>query len=162
MGTALLVAAPGVAGAADPCQLGWSNVGPRTCAMTNVQMPPVLTLGNGICAGIMVPSGTAFDGPLAQYSSAPGASHAIELRISQGFSPLGEWAPTLLACDVTAIVDWHNLDTGRSGSVSQFIPAHHTSTHPMIVHAFTGPGQVQLTLRTDRPSIPVSTQVTVP
>ncbi|TCN50197.1 hypothetical protein EV641_113178 [Rhodococcus sp. SMB37] len=158
----MFVAAPGVASAADPCQLGWSNVGPRSCAMTDVGMAPVLTLGNGICAGMMVASGTAFDGPLYHYSTFPGATHAIDLRISQGFSPLGEWAPTILACDVTAIVDWRNLDTGRSGSVSQFIPASHTSTRPMNVLVNTGPGRVQLTLRTDHPSIPVSTEAFVP
>lgn len=79
----MFVAAPGVAGAADPCQLGWSNVGPRSCAMTDVGMAPVLTLGNGICAGVMIASGTAFDGPLYHYSTFPGATHAVDLRISQ-------------------------------------------------------------------------------
>lgn len=162
LGTAMFVAAPGVAGAADSCQLGWSNVGPRTCAMTDVGMAPVWTLGNGICAGMLVASGNAFDGPLWEYSAAPGAVHSVELRISQGFSPLGEWAPTVLACDVTAIVEWQNLDTGQSGTVSRYVPASNTSTRPMNVHVGTGPGRVRLTLRTDHPSIPVSTEVVVP
>ncbi|MEE2033464.1 hypothetical protein [Rhodococcus chondri] len=162
MGAAAFVATPSVAGAAAPCMLGWSNVGPRTCAMADVGMAPVLTLGNGICVGVLVADGTAFDGPLWEYSASPGAVHSVELLISQGFSPLGEWAPTILACDVTAIIDWHNFDTGRSGSVSRYIPASNNSTHPMNVHLGTGPGRVRLTMRTDRPSIPVSTGVTVP
>ncbi|MCA1005064.1 hypothetical protein LCL87_05015 [Rhodococcus hoagii] len=162
MGAAMFVAAPGVASAADPCMLGTSNVGPRTCAMADVGLAPVWTLGNGLCVGMLTASGNAFDGPLWEYSSAPGAVHSVELRIAQGFSPLGEWASTTLACDVTAIVDWHNLDTGQSGSVSRFIPAHKTSTSPEYVNVGTGPGRVQLTMRTDRPSIPVSTTVVVP
>ncbi|WP_242676719.1 hypothetical protein [Rhodococcus sp. ABRD24] len=162
MGAAMAVAAPGVASAADPCQLGWSNVGPRTCAMTDVGMAPVWTLGNGVCAGMLSVSGNAFDGPLWEYSSAPGAVHSVELRISQGFSPLGEWASTTLACDVTAIIDWQNLDTGRSGTISRYVPAANTSTHPMLVNVETGPGRVRLTMRTDHPSIPVTTDVIVP
>ena len=158
----MFVAAPGVASAADPCMLGWSNVGPRSCAMNDVGTAPVLTLGNGICAGILSASGTAYDGPLYEYSNAPGSTHSVELRITQGFSPLGEWAPTFLACDVTAIIDWRNFDTGQSGSVSHFVPARHSSTTPMVVQVHTGPGRVQLTLRTDRPNIPVSTEVIVP
>jgi hypothetical protein len=122
----------------------------------------VWTLGNGICAGMLTASGTAFDGPLWQYSEARGAVHSVEFRIAQGFSPLGEWAPTILACDVTAIVDWRNLDTGQSGTVSKYVPAGNTSTRPMLMHVGTGPGRVQLTMRTDRPSIPVSTEVVVP
>lgn len=163
MGAAMVVAAPGVASAdADPCQLGWSNVGPRTCAMTDVGMAPVWTLGNGICAGMLTASGNAFDGPLWEYSAARGAVHSVELRISQGFSPLGEWASTTLACDVTAIIDWQNLDTGASGTVSRYVPASNTSTVPMYVYVGTGPGRVRLTMRTDHPSIPVSTDVVVP
>lgn len=162
MGAAMVVAAPGVADAAEPCQLGWSNVGPRSCAMTDVGMAPVWTLGNGVCAGMLVTSGNAFDGPLWEYSAARGAVHSIELRISQGYSPLGEWGSTALACDVTAIIDWHNLDTGQSGTTSQFIPATKTSTHPMTVYLGTGPGRVQLTMRTDHPSLPVTTEVNVP
>lgn len=162
IGAAMFVAAPGVAGAASPCQLGQSNTQPRSCVQSNVGFPPVLTLGNGICVGMLNAAGTAFDGPLWEYSSARGAVHSVQLRISQGFSPLGEWAPTVLACDVTAIVDWQNLDTGRSGSVSRYIPAANTSTNPMIMHVDTGPGRVRLTVRTDHPSIPVSTEVVVP
>lgn len=125
-------------------------------------MAPVWTLGNGLCAGMLVASGTAFDGPVWEYSAAPGAVHSVELRISQGFSPLGEWAPTILACDVTAIIDWQNLDTGRSGTESRYVPASNTSTRPMIVPVGTGPGRVRLTVRTDHPSIPASTEVVVP
>ncbi len=125
-------------------------------------MAPVWTLGDGICAGMLVASGTAFDGPLWEYSSAPGAAHSVELRISQGFSPLGEWGSTTLACDVNAIVDWQNLDTGQSGTLSRRIPASNTSTRPMIVHVGTGQGRVRLTVRTDRPNIPASTDVFVP
>ncbi|WP_237171722.1 hypothetical protein [Prescottella equi] len=162
LGAAMFVAAPGVASAADPCMLGWSNVGPRTCAMTDVGMAPVWTLGNGLCAGMLTASGNAFDGPLWEYSSAPGAVHSVELRIAQGFSPLGEWASTTLACDVTAIVDWQNFDTGRSGTVSRYVPASNNSTSPAFVHVDTGPGRVRLTMRTDHPSIPVSTDIVVP
>lgn len=162
---AVSLAASGTASAdhtADPCQLGWSNVGPRTCAQTNVALAPVWTLGNGICAGMLTASGTAFDGPLWEYSSARGAMHSVELRIAQGFSPLGEWAPTLLTCDVTATVEWHNLDTGLSGTASRHIPTGNTSTAPLIMHVNTGPGRVQLTIRTDHPNIPASTEVVVP
>lgn len=162
LGAAMLIAAPGTANAAEPCQLGWSNVGPRTCAMTDVALAPVWTLGDGICAGMLTASGNAFDGPLWEYSAAPGAVHAIELRIAQGFSPLGEWGSTTLACDVTAIVDWQNLDTGHSGSLSRRLPANNTSTHPMVVQVGTGPGRVRLTLRTDHPNLPASTDVVVP
>ncbi len=130
--------------------------------MTDVRVSPVPTLGNGICAGILNASGNAFDGPLWEYSTAPGAMHSIELRLTQGFSPLGPWAPTLLACDLTAIIEWHNLDTGQRGSMSRFVPASHTSSRPMTVVVGTGPGRVQLTVRTDHPSIPVTTEVFVP
>jgi hypothetical protein len=130
--------------------------------MAEVGMAPVLTLGDGICVGMLVASGTAFDGPLWEYSSAPGAQHAVELRISQGFSPVGEWGSTALACDATAVVDWQNFDTGRSGSVTRHIPAHKTSVSPEIVPVETGPGRVRLTVRTDRPSIPASADVVVP
>jgi hypothetical protein len=162
-GTALCLAAPGTAQAADPCQLGWSNVGPRSCVMNELRTAPVATLGNGVCIGILNVAGTAFDGPLAEYTPAPGAAHAISLRISQGFSPLGNWAPTVLACDVTAVIDWHNLDSGATGSVTRFIPADKTSTYPVQdVVAYTGPGRVQLTVRTDKPNIAQSTEVFVP
>ncbi|WP_433607450.1 hypothetical protein [Prescottella agglutinans] len=130
--------------------------------MTDVGMAPVWTLGNGICAGMLTASGNAFDGPLWEYSAARGAVHSVELRISQGFSPLGEWASTTLACDVTAIINWQNLDTGESGTVSRYVPASNTSTIPMYVYVGTGPGRVRLTMRTDHPSIPVSTDVVVP
>ncbi|MFC6011831.1 hypothetical protein [Nocardia lasii] len=162
-GAALCFVAPGTAQAADPCQLGWSNVGPRTCEMNQLRTAPVLTLGDGICVGVLNVEGTAFDGPLAEYTPAPGATHAISLRVSQGFSPLGNWAPTLLACDVNLILDWHNLDTGATGSVTRFIPANNTSTYPVQdVVAYTGPGRVQLTARTDKPNLPQTTEVFVP
>ncbi|WP_024800304.1 hypothetical protein [Nocardia sp. BMG51109] len=154
-------AAPATADAGEPCQLGWSNVGPRTCAKADFTLSPVATLGNGICAGLLSTGGTAFDGPLYEYSEAPGAAHSVVLRIAQGFSPVGEWGPQLLACDVTAIVDWHNLDTGQAGSVRRFVPAGQRFT-PAIVLAETGPGRVQLTLRTDKPNIPAATEIVVP
>lgn len=161
-GAALCLAAPGTAHAADPCRLGWSNVGPRTCAMTEVRTAPVAFLGDGVCVGMLNVAGTAFDGPLAEYTEAPGAAHAVVLRIGQGFSPLGTWAPTVLACDVHLVVDWHNLDHGNTGSVTHFVPAARTSSSPAIVLADTGPGRVQLTVRTDRPNLPQSTEIFVP
>ncbi|WP_280267837.1 hypothetical protein [Nocardia wallacei] len=161
LGAGLAVAAPATADNGEPCQLGWSNVGPRTCVKTDFNLSPVFTLGNGVCAGMMSAGGTAFDGPLYPYSEAPGAAHAIVLRITQGFSPVGEWGPQLLACDVTAIADWRNLDTGQAGSVSRFVPAGQRLS-PAIVLAETGPGRVQLTLRTDKANIPASTEVVVP
>ncbi|CRK51355.1 conserved hypothetical protein [Rhodococcus sp. RD6.2] len=130
--------------------------------MTPVSIAPVLTLGNGICPGILMASGTAFDGPLGGWSTPAGAVHSVELRISQGYSPLGEWGSTVGACDATAIVDWQNFDTGRSGSVTRHIPAHKTSVSPEIVPVETGQGRVRLTVRTDTPSIPMSTDVVVP
>ncbi|WP_245677881.1 hypothetical protein [Nocardia acidivorans] len=160
IGSGVAVAGPAAADG-DECQLGWSNVGPRTCAKTDFTMSPVFSLGNGICAGMLSAGGTAFDGPLYGYSEAPGASHAVVLRITQGFSPVGEWGPQLLACDVNAVVDWHNLDSGQTGSVTRFIPAGQRST-PAIVLAETGSGRVQLTVRTDRPNVPASTEVFVP
>lgn len=162
VGAAMAVTAPGVAEAADPCQLGVSNVGPRTCATTEVRTAPAWTLGNGVCVGMLSAAGVAYDGPLSQYHVFPGTAHSIELRITQGFSPLGNFAPTVLACDVTAIVDWRNLDTGRSGSVSHFIPAGHTSSRPFYMHVDSGPGRVALTVRTDRPSVPATAEVFVP
>ncbi|WP_245669535.1 hypothetical protein [Nocardia speluncae] len=161
-GAAMAVAAPGVAAAADPCQLGASNVGPRTCATTEFRTAPAWTLGNGVCVGMLSAAGVAYDGPLSEYHVFPGTAHSIELRVTQGFSPLGNFAPTLLACDVTAILDWRNLDTGRSGSVSHFIPAGNTSSRPFFMHVDSGPGRVALTLRTDRPSVPATTEVFVP
>lgn len=161
IGAGVAVAAPATADVGEPCQLGWSNVGPRTCAKTDVNMSPVFTVGNGVCVGMLQAGGTAFDGPLYEYSEAPGAVHSVVLRVTQGFSPVGEWGPQLLACDVTAVVDWHNLDTGQTGSVSRFIPAWQRSS-PAIVLAETGSGRVRLTLRTDRPNIPASTEIVVP
>ncbi|WP_245649511.1 hypothetical protein [Nocardia shimofusensis] len=162
LGAAMAVTAPGVAHAADPCQLGVSNVGPRTCAMTEVRTAPTWTLGNGVCVGMLSAAGVAYDGPLSEYHTFPGTAHSIELRITQGFSPLGNFAPTILACDVTAIVDWRNLDTGRSGSVSHFIPASNNVSRPFYVHVDSGPGRVVLTVRTDRPSVPATAEVFVP
>ncbi|WP_280483466.1 hypothetical protein [Nocardia farcinica] len=161
LGAGLAVAAPGTAQAADPCQLGWSNVGPRTCATTEFRLSPVLTLGNGVCAGMLTAGGTSFDGPLYEYSEAPGATHAVVLRVTQGFSPIGEWGPQLLACDVTVVADWRNLDTGASGAVSRFVPAGQRLS-PAIMLLPTGPGRVQVTLRTDKPNIPASLDVFVP
>lgn len=125
-------------------------------------MFPALTLGNGPCVGVLVASGNSFDGPLYEYSNRPGATHGVELRISQGISPLGEWAPTLLACDVTAIIDWHNHDTGQSGTVHQHIPARNNSTSPVTTVFETGRGNVSLTVRTDHPNLPASANVFVP
>ena len=119
------------------------------------------SVGDGICAGMLTASGTAFDGPLGQLE-APGAVHSVVLRVAQGFSPLGEWTPTVLACDVTVLVDWHNLDTGVSGTVSRYVPAVRTSIEPMIVKVDTGPGRVRLTMRAAHPSIPASTEVLTP
>ncbi|RVW09339.1 hypothetical protein EGT67_11095 [Prescottella agglutinans] len=130
--------------------------------MANVGMAPVWTLGDGICPAMLTAAGTAFDGPMYRYGSSPGPSHSIELRITQGFSPLGEWGSTVLACDATAIIDWQNLDTGQSGTVSQHVPVTSTSTFPKFVYVGTGPGRVRLTMRTDHPSIPVTTDVVVP
>ncbi|WP_228823463.1 hypothetical protein [Nocardia blacklockiae] len=161
LGAGAAVAAPASADAGDPCQLGWSNVGPRTCVKNDFRLSPVLTLGNGVCAGVLQTGGSAFDGPLYQYSEAPGAEHSVVLRITQGFSPVGEWGPQLLACDVTAVLDWHNLDTGATGSVSRFIPAGQRLSAAILV-ADTGPGRVRLTLRTDRPNVPAAAEVFVP
>ncbi|MEV0507364.1 hypothetical protein AB0I30_07615 [Nocardia tengchongensis] len=161
-GAAVAAAPAGAEPNGSPCQLGWSNVEPRSCAQNNFNMSPVFTLGNGVCAGMFSTGGTAFDGPLYQYSEAPGASHSVILRISQGFSPLGNWAAQLLACDVNAIVDWNNADTGQQGSVTRFIPAGQSSTNPAIFPVNTGPGRVHLTIRTDRANIPANLDVVVP
>ncbi|MGV9414526.1 hypothetical protein ACWDOP_31875 [Nocardia sp. NPDC003693] len=159
---AIVTAAPATADhPGGPCQLGWSNVEPRSCVQNSFNLSPTFSVGNGICAGLFMTGGTAFDGPLYQYSEAPGAEHAVVLRITQGYSPVGYWGPQFLACDVTAVVDWFNHDTGQGGSVSQFIPAGQRST-PAILVAYTGPGRVQLTVRTDRPNVPASAEVFVP
>ncbi|WP_278260735.1 hypothetical protein [Nocardia sp. AG03] len=162
-GAALCLAAPGTAHAEDPCQLGWSNVGPRSCVMNEVRTAPVLSVGNGICASILNVAGTAFDGPLTSPSVAPGATHSIALIVSQGFSPLGNWAPTLLACDVNLVIDWKNLDNGATGSLTRFIPAGNTSTYPIQdVVVNTGPGRVSIAARTDKPNLPQTAEVFVP
>ncbi|WP_280396340.1 hypothetical protein [Nocardia brasiliensis] len=147
--------------AAEPCQLGWSNVGPRTCAKTDFSLGPTWTLGDGVCPGMLSATGTSFDGPLYRYTPSPGAVHSVALNILQGFTPLGEWGPLLLSCDVTAAADWHNLDTGRRGSVSRFIPSNQRLS-PTTVVLDTGAGRVQVTLRTDQPNIPASIEVFVP
>ncbi|MBL1075905.1 hypothetical protein JK358_16025 [Nocardia sp. 2] len=136
-------------------------MGPRTCAKNDFNLSPVFTVGNGVCVGMFSVGGTSFDGPLYEYSEAPGAVHSIVFRLTQGFSPIGEWGPHLLACDVTAVVDWRNLDTGATGSVSRFIPAGQRSA-PAIVLAETGPGRVQVTVRTDRPNVPATAEIVVP
>ncbi|MEV6069127.1 hypothetical protein AB0L82_21470 [Nocardia sp. NPDC052001] len=161
IGAGVAVAAPATADPGDACQLGWSNVGPRTCAKTDFTLSPVFTLGNGVCAGMLSAGGTGFDGPLGQYTEAPGAAHAVVLRVTQGFSPVGEWGPQLLACDVTAVVDWQNLDSGQAGTVTRFIPAGQRLS-PAIILAETGSGRVRLTLRTDKPNIPAVTEIFVP
>lgn len=159
----MAVAAPGTASAADPCQLGWSNVGPRSCVTTQFNSAPTWTLGNGVCVGMLTAAGTAYDGPLpGTHYGAPGSTHSIEIRLSQGFSPLGDYAPTLLACDVTAIIDWHNLDTGQRGSLTHFISANRSGSRPDFLYVHPGPGRVALTVRTDRPSVPATTEVFVP
>lgn len=159
-GSALCLAVPGTANADDTCQLGVSNVGPRSCVMNELRTAPVPTLGNGVCFGLVNVGGTAFDGPLNSPSVAPGATHSISLRISQGL--LGNMAPALLTCDVNVIVDWRNLDNGATGSMTHFVPARHNSTYPFQVVAPTGPGRFQVTVRTDRPSLPASTEIVVP
>lgn len=159
---AAVAAAPAGAEPGSPCQLGWSNVEPRSCVQNSFNTGPVFTVGNGVCAGMFSVGGTAFDGPLYQYSEAPGTSHSVILRISQGFSLLGNWAPTLLACDVNAVIDWTNADTGQQGSVTRFIAAGQSSTYPAIFPVNTGPGRVHLTIRTDRPNVPVNLDVVVP
>ncbi len=161
LGAALSVAAPGAANAAEPCIFGTSNTGERSCVTNHLSMAPVLTLGNGLCPGMLRPSGTAFDGPL-EYSSPPGAVHSVELMIEQGYSPIGEWGSAIGACDATAVIDWNNVDSGRSGSVTQHIPANRTSATPAWVTVDTGPGRVRFTIRTVEPSIPVSAEVVVP
>ena len=165
LGAALLVTAPGAANAApgaSACMLGSSNVGPRSCVMRAVNLPPVMTLGDGVCAGILSANGTAFDGPLWRYESAPGKTHSVKLRLAQGFSPLGEWAPTLLACNTTAVIDWKNFRTGKSGTVKKFVRATNNGNHPAETYVSTGSGRVRLTVHTTRPSVPVSTVVVVP
>lgn len=158
---AVVTAAPAIADPGGPCQLGYSNVEPRSCAQNNFNLPPVWTVGYGVCAGLFTTGGTAFDGPLYEYSEAPGAEHSVVLRVNQGFSPVGYWGPQLLACDITAIVDWHNLDTDQWGSTSRFLPAGQRGA-PALIVANTGPGRVQLTVRTDRANVPAVAEVFVP
>lgn len=160
-GTAVSVVAPATASAAEPCILGSSNTAP-SCVQRDLGYQRVFTLGNGICAGLVTTQGTAYDGPRNQYADVPGATHAIELTISNGFTPLGPILPPILNCDVLAVYDWRNLDTGQTGSVSRFVPANLPSQSRLTVTALTGPGRVSLTMRTDRPSIPVNLEVLVP
>ncbi|EOM74903.1 hypothetical protein Rrhod_3780 [Rhodococcus rhodnii LMG 5362] len=128
-------------------------------------MAPVFTLGDGICGGMISAGGTAFDGPLDEtyhVYGAAGAVHSVELQILQGFPVLGEWGPILLRCDVTAVMDWHNLDTGERGTETRFVPASNRSFTREYVYMNTGPGRVHITMRTDHPSIPVTMDVVVP
>ncbi len=158
-GTALTIATPSTASAAEPCIVGWSNT-ERSCAMAEIPYQVIWTLGNGICAGMLTVGGTAFDGP--RFYAPADAMHGIELRISQGFSPIGQWGPQLLACDVNVTVDWHNLDTGQRGSMTRFVPVARTSTWPMIMDPYPGKGRVQVSVRTDHPSVPANFEVVVP
>ncbi|MQY24192.1 hypothetical protein [Nocardia macrotermitis] len=158
LGSGVAVAAPANADA-GPCLLGSSNVGPRTCNKTDFNLSPVLTLGNGMCPGMLAAGGNSFDGPLAKYTEAEGASHSVLVRVSQGLS--SEWGPQLLACDVTAVLDWHNLDTNASGTVARFVPASQRNSVTILV-ANTGRGRVHATLRTDHPNVPASIDVVVP
>src|SRR5699024_8871327 len=99
-----LLTAPTSAGAApaEPCQPGTSNTDIRSCETAGAQAMPVPTLGDGICAGLVRAERiTAFDGPLWEYSEAPGMTHGIEVNLAQGYAPLGEWGSTVLACDQT-------------------------------------------------------------
>ncbi|WP_231390271.1 hypothetical protein [Nocardia sp. CNY236] len=155
-------AAPANANPDGPCQLATSNVGPRTCVQTSMYTSPTFTMGDGVCLGMLTTGLSAFDGPLMDPSVAPGATHSIALRIGQGYSPIGDWGPTLLACNITAVVDWHNLDTGQSGTVSGFIPASQPASSRTNLVAHTGPGRVQLTIGTDRRNIPAVAEVFVP
>ena len=160
-----LLTAPTSAGAApaEPCQLGTSNTDIRSCETTGAQAMPVPTLGDGICAGLVRAERiTAFDGPLWEYSEAPGMTHGIEVNLAQGYAPLGEWGSTVLACDQTVHVDWRNLDTGQSGRVDRFIPAGAPSYAQQLVHIDSGPGNVELTVGTDQPHLPTTTHVQVP
>lgn len=92
----------------------------------------------------------------------------LRLGTGIGLEPLS--AGQVFGCEVTAIVDWHNLDTGGTGSVSQYVDPHacqkftpgcYWHAHP-IIHISTGPGRVRLTLRTDHPNIPSSIEIVVP
>ncbi|WP_330228014.1 hypothetical protein OHA40_17515 [Nocardia sp. NBC_00508] len=170
-GAALVVPATASAEhAGEPCQPGRSNQPPRSCVLTPVDFAPAWTLGNGVCAGLLSAHGQATDGPLYQYSANAGATHSIELRLSTGIGLEPLSAGPVLGCAVTAIVDWHNLDTGGTGSVSQYVdpfacqkftPGCYQHAGPTI-HMGTGPGRVRLTLRTDHPNIPSTIEIIVP
>lgn len=160
----LALAAPATASAQDdPCILGWSNVGPRSCAGDSFTASPATFAGDGLCIGRIQLSGTSYDGPVQAYSSIDRTRHGISAMISAGVSPLGEWGSTVLNCDTTAIVDWHNTGTGRSGTVTVPVSRNDTSISPVQdIHLDTGPGQVNLTVRTDRPTLPGYGSVFVP
>lgn len=160
-----LATAPTSAGAApdEPCMLGTSNTDIRSCEIAGAQALPVPTLGDGICAGIVRAERiTAFDGPLWEYSDAAGMTHGIEIDLTQGYAPLGEWGSTALACSQTVHVDWHNLATGESGRVERFLGADAPSYLEQLVHIDSGPGPVELTVGTDHPHLPATTVVQVP
>ncbi|WP_280497362.1 hypothetical protein [Nocardia farcinica] len=67
--------------------------------------------------------------------------------------------PQLPACDVTVVADWRNIDTGATGSVSPVRTGRAAPASRAITLLPTGPGRVQLTLRTDKPNIPASLDV---
>lgn len=70
-----------------------------------------------------------------------------------------KYTPTFGApCSVTVFVNWHNRDTGATGSVG--VPVSDNSSwnqapNTDMAEVPTGPGRISVTATTDRPHIPV-------
>ncbi|WP_460697739.1 hypothetical protein [Nocardia thraciensis] len=112
-----------------------------------VSLPMTSTGAHGLgCAGEVWGEGNVYpDGDV------PGT---VDLQLKGWLKVFGVPAPW---CSVTAVVDWHNLDTGASGSGSVFLGSGNGFPFwwggPQLgnVRLVTGPGQVRFTLNTDLP-----------
>lgn len=123
---------------------------------TDFAVGPTYFYGGGICVGQASAQGKVLGG--AQ-------THGVNVAFQMGIHPLGEWGSALLSCPANLIVDWRNVDTGASGTLSYFHsnPSGVTQAIPIDgINVDTGPGAVDLTLRTDGPNLPATTRVIVP
>ncbi|GAB4588251.1 hypothetical protein [Nocardia sp. IFM 10818] len=122
-----------------------------------VSLPLTTTGAHGLgCSGDVWAEGNVYpDGDV------PGT---VILQLRGWLKVLGVPAPW---CSVTAIVDWHNNDTGASGSESVFLGSGNGFPFwwggPQLgnLRIVTGPGQVTFTLKTDLPHSPSVTTFAV-
>lgn len=118
-------------------------LGTTTAASAATSFASAYTLATGwTCAGQI--DGTAIPGP-SDYSG-PGEA-AVYLRGTFWSATPGSHES---GCTVTTTVDWHNLDTGVSGSTATVVvggPAGQTGPAVGVLLP-TGPGRIEATVRT--------------